>query len=249
MPLDARFVLFGLLVLTAKAVEAVTGFGSTIIALTLGAQMYPIETLLPVLVPLNIVLSTYIVARHRAGVVTDVLFKRILPLAGVGLAVGMGIFAYTHGRTLKLAYGIFVLLISAYELQRILRAKDAAEAKPMSFVQSAFWLISGGIIQGIYASGGPLIVKYASVTLTDKKQFRSTLSVLWLVLNIVLLVDYVRTGKVTAATLEPIGLLLPALFLGIVIGEWLHHRIPERAFRIFVFALLIVAGLSLVFKA
>lgn len=242
-------MLFGVLVLVAKMVEAVTGFGSTIIALTLGAQLYPIETLLPVLVPLNIVLSTYIVARHHEGVATGELFKRILPLAGIGLVVGMVIFAFAHGHILKLSYGVFVLLISTYELQRMLRSSDLIPPKPMSFPQTAFWLISGGMIQGIYASGGPLIVKYASVSLTDKKQFRSTLSVLWLVLNIVLLIDYIRTGKVTVATLEPIALLLPSLILGIFFGEWLHHRIPERQFRIVVFALLIVAGISLVLKA
>ncbi len=37
-----------------------SGFGSMILALTLGVHLYPIEVLLPVLVPLDLLVNLYI---------------------------------------------------------------------------------------------------------------------------------------------------------------------------------------------
>ena len=54
------WVLLGLFVLLAYTTEAMTGFGSIVIALSLGALVLPLDTLMPVLVPLNLLLSGYL---------------------------------------------------------------------------------------------------------------------------------------------------------------------------------------------
>lgn len=246
---DQRFFLLFAIILVAKAVEAITGFGSTIIALTLGAQIYPIEFLLPILVPLNIVLSTYIVVRHRSGIARAELGRRILPLAVVGLVAGMIVFDLVQGRALKLAYGIFVLCFAVMELAKSLRKGNAANGRPLSGFQSVLWLIAGGVMQGIYASGGPMVVYYASRKITDKGVFRSTLSALWLILNVFLLANYIYKGNMDREALQGFVSLLPAVAAGIFVGDTLHKHISEEKFRILVFILLIVAGASLALKA
>ena len=40
-------------------------------------------------------------------------------------------------------------------------------------------------------------------------------------------------------------MLLPVILIGILLGEWLHQRIDEYHFKIFVFAVLLFAGLSI----
>src|SRR5690348_15809954 len=52
-------------VLLSYPIEAVTGFGSLVIALALGALLLPVAELLPVLVPLNVLMSGSLVLRHR----------------------------------------------------------------------------------------------------------------------------------------------------------------------------------------
>ena len=42
-----------------------------------------------------------------------------------------------------------------------------------------------------------------------------------------------------------IMLLLPVILIGILLGEWLHQRIDEFRFRVFVFAVLLLAGASI----
>ena len=55
----------GLFILLAYTIEAITGFGSIVIALSLGALLLPIPAMLPVLVPLNICMSGYLAWRNR----------------------------------------------------------------------------------------------------------------------------------------------------------------------------------------
>ena len=246
--MDEHFLLLTLIVLVGNITEAVTGFGSTVIAVTLGAHLYPIHYLVPIFVPLNIIISGYFVLRYNYAIEHSVLWGRILPLTIPGILLGISIFNFAQNTMLKIAYGVFIVGFSTYELAHILRASKQVKPKPLSPLQSALCLTSGGIMQAIYLSGGPLVVYYASRKLLNKRNFRSTLSALWLVLNIFLLISHVFTGKTTFTTLKASGMLLPALLAGIVIGEWLHHRIPEKTFRILVFLLLIVAGASLIIK-
>ena len=65
--MSATYAL-GAFILLAYTLEAVTGFGSIVIALSLGALLLPIEQLLPVLVPLNIGMTGSLVWRHRAQI-------------------------------------------------------------------------------------------------------------------------------------------------------------------------------------
>lgn len=221
------------------------GFGSTIIAVALGASLYPIHYLIPVLVPINILLSAYFVARYWKFVQHLVLWKKIVPVAGIGVVVGILIFNLMQNNILKFVYGIFIIGFSVYELSRILFVSEQIKLQPLSRFRAVLWLFAGGIIHGTYLSGGPLIVYYGAKELPDKQNFRITLSALWLVLNVFLLGSHIFSGKTNFHTLKASILLLPALVLGIVVGDWLHYRIKERIFRMFVFILLFVAGISL----
>ncbi len=242
------FFLLAVIVFMAQTVETVTGFGAMIIAVALGAHLLSMEVLIPVLVLVNLLLSAYIVVRHHHTINHHVLFRRIIPLMAVGLPVGFALFSLSQNSLLKMAFGLFVTGFAALELFR-LRHPQAVELPPMPAAQAAIWLITGGIVHGIYASGGPLVVYYTSRQIADKGSFRSTLSALWLVLTFVLLASYYITGKLTVPILYQSLMLLPALLVAIPCGEWLHNRINPVRFRLAVFLLLLAAGLSLVASA
>ena len=108
-----------------------------------------------------------------------------------------------------------------------------------------FGLPTAGIVHGIYASGGPLLIYAVSRLNLTKSVFRSTLGAVWFILSVILTASYVMTGKMSAHSLKLILLLLPVILIGILLGEWLHHRINEYRFKIFVFAVLLFAGLSI----
>ena len=86
------------------------------------------------------------------------------------------------------------------------------------------------------------------VAVADKRVFRGTLSALWFLLNAVLIATYARNGHLDAASLRRSATLAPGLALGLVFGEIAHGRIPEKAFRAVVFAMLSAVGLVLAIR-
>ena len=83
-----------LLVLLAIALESIVGFGATVLVVALGTWILPVQELLPVYVPVNMVLSASIAWRDRASIDRALLKKRVLPLAAAGLVVGLALYRY-----------------------------------------------------------------------------------------------------------------------------------------------------------
>jgi hypothetical protein len=244
--MDNTLHILALIELLSYTTHALSGFGSMIIAVTLGMHLYPIETLLPVLVPLDVLLNMYIVIRHHKQVERGLLIRRILPLMGIGLSIGILLFNYLHSGMLKIIYGCFVALLSVRELH--LLYKKIRVRGPLSNVEEASWLVAGGIIHGIFVSGGPLVVYVAGRIIPQKANFRSTLAALWIVLNLVLTASYIVTGRLNLSSLSSSAMLLPVVILCIVLGERLHNLVDEYKFRIIVFILLFFAGTSLIIR-
>lgn len=244
------FAILVAIALFAYFIGATTGFGDTVIivTVTVALNLYPLEFIVPTVVVLGFTISLYLVVRHHTGIDRRLLFRKILPVAGLGLPVGLLLFDVVNSSVLTIVLGAVVVFFSTLELILIIKAGESVR-KPMSSLQADFWLFSGGVVHGLYASGGPLIVYYAGRSIPDKRVFRSTLSALWLTLNGVMLITNLATGKLTARCAWTAVALLPALALGIVMGEWLHPRLPERSFRILVFSVLIAAGVSVLLKS
>ena len=221
-----------------------SGFGSTILALTLGVHFYPMTKLLPVLVALDLLVNLYIVARHHDHIHRRLLTRKIMPAMAIGIAAGLLVFQYLHGAVLENLFGILVACLSIRELYRLL--SRTGRRSPMSGFHSALYMTAAGFIHGIYASGGPLLIYAVGKQNIAKSIFRSTLGAVWLILSMVLTGFYLITGKLTAASLKLVLILLPVIILGIFLGEWLHHIIDEFRFKIFVFTVLLIAGLSII---
>lgn len=236
------------IVFLAFVAEASVGFGSTVITVALGALFVPVDTILPAFVPLNLLMSTYLVARYRAHIAWSVVGARVLPLMLVGLPVGMLAFRRLDREVLVLAFGAFVVVLSTLQLVSLARRRPSAH-RPLPATVGGVFLVVAGVIHGAFATGGPLVVYVMGRQIHDKAAFRASLSLLWWVLNLVLVVGYAVSGQLAEATLVTAGWLLGPLLAGLVVGEWLHHRIPEARFRVAMFVLLLLAGVVLMARA
>lgn len=245
-----KLALLWLIVLVGFSTEASFGFGATVITVTLASQLLPIDFILPSVVPINLLLSAYMVARYHHAVDRRLLFRGILPAMSVGVAVGLVLMSKSSDSSLKLSFAIFVVGLSVLELKRLLAPGDsagsgAAATRPVAGPLRAAMLFGAGVIHGLFGSGGPLVVYVAGREIDDKRAFRSTLGALWITMGSVLLAGYAMSGLLTVSTARTSALLAPTVVLAVMIGERVHHAIAERPFRIGVFALLIVAGTAL----
>ena len=240
------FIWLASFVLISYTTLAISGFGSVVIAITLGAHLYPIEVLLPILVPLTFFANSYITFKYHDKIDTVVLFRKIIPFMGTGLFLGIIVFHFIQGMLLKKIFGLLIVILSIRELYRL--SSQKIKPSTTSSVASNIYIIIAGIIHGIYASGGPLLVYAINKIGLNKSSFRSTLSSLWLILNIVLTSFYIVSGKITADSAKSTGMLLPVVLIGLIIGETLHRYIHEHFFKVFVFLILLFSGLSILIK-
>lgn len=236
------------LVFAAFAVEATLGFGGTVIVVSFGVLLMPLDELLFRVIPVNVALSAFLAARHARFIDLRLLGLRLLPLMLLGLPLGVLATRVFDGRVLRGAFGVFVVLLAARELSRRKLAEEAPPALPVPLATAL--LLLAGAMHGAFGAGGPVAVYVAGRRFgADKARFRATLSALWLLLNLALVATYVQRGGVQGATLRESALLLPSVALGILVGEKAHATIPKERFATGVFAVLLVAGFVVLARA
>lgn len=246
--MDTALLLFFAIIALSYTVQTVTGFGSMVVCVTFGAQFMSIPEILALALPLSMVQTGYIAIRHRDGIEWRLLGREILPLMALGVVGIRFALADQPGPWLRTAFGGLVLVLALKELVTLLRHKGAPTAQPLPRPAHLGAVFGAGIIHGIYATGGPLLVYAVGRLGLDKHRFRSTLAVVWLTLNAVLIATFLLEDRYDATIVQDIAWLLPAIPVGIVVGELLHRRVDERRFKISVFSLLSVAALTLLFR-
>lgn len=233
-----------LVVALAFTSETALGFGATIITVALGTFFMPIGEILPAFVPLNVGLSIVLVARTWRFAAFRTLLRGVLPWMLLGLPLGVVGARVLPEDHLKIVFGLFVITLAALELSRRSAPTDAS---PSLGVVDRALLGLGGVVHGAFATGGPMVVFVLGRTLGgDKATFRATLSVLWLVLNTILLVTFVAEGRVNAGSTRATALFAVSLAVGFAAGELLFRRVSATRFRTLVFAMLGAAGLLMV---
>jgi uncharacterized membrane protein YfcA len=231
-------------------VEAVAGFGGTVVAVSLGARWFPIDLLLAWFLPLNLALSSYLAIRHRRHVETRLLGRRILPAMLLGLAGGTALSQVLSAERGTAVFAAIVVAVAIFEMARLAR-ETASASGPEPAIPAALQvtvLSVAGVVHGLFATGGPLAVAVINRSVPDKATLRATLAVLWLTLNLLVVTRLVVDGVLGPHTLQVSVALVPALVIGIVAGELIHRRVPERPFRWLVAGLLGVTGVLLLLR-
>jgi uncharacterized protein len=234
------------IVFGAFLVGSTLGFASSVLAVTFGAQLIALDALLPVLAPLNIAVSSYLAIRYRRETAWPMLFRRILPLVGAGIPMGLLLFNLEEMRALRLAFGLFVILLAS--LQLWLSRRSGAPV-PLPRALGGGLLVGGGLAHGLFGSGGPLIVYVIGREIGDKGSFRSTLATMWIPMNAALVVNYLMRDLYDAEVMKLSAAALLPVILATVIGERVHARLDAERFRTAVWLLLLVGGVILSVRA
>ncbi len=245
--MDWILFAFALIICVSYGVQTITGFGSMLLCLTLGAQLMPIERVLSLAVPISLLQTGYIVARYFRHVEWRLLLTRIVPAMGLGMVLGFWIAARAPDASLKRILGALVLILAVKELWQRVRHSHAS-TRPLPGPVVVGVMTAAGVVHGVFATGGPLLVYVTSRLNLDKHAFRATLTAVWLTLNSVLLVRFVAAGRIDSEVLRSLPWLVPAVPAGIFLGEKLHARIDERRFQLAVYGLLVVAALVLLLR-
>ena len=80
----------------------------------------------------------------------------------------------------------------------------------------------------------------------DKISFIGTMTMAFLVINVVKLIPYYYVGLLAPANLIVSLILLPLAFISVLIGYFIQKRIPEKIFFNVIYILLFLSGLKLI---
>jgi uncharacterized membrane protein YfcA len=235
-------LLAGIIIFAAHCVSAVTGFGANILGLPLLALVVGLVPGKQALIVQGVLLYVYMSTRWRHRVDVKQLLV-ILLVTGVGLVVGMLIFELLPRRGSEVALAVFVIGVG---LRGLLNLAPEFRAPPWL---ARTMLFLGGVVHGAFTTGGPLMVIYCRRALPHKSVFRATLAVMWLALAIGLVIGWTISKSWDPRTPRVILIGLPFLIGGIVVGEYLHHRVDERRFAGLVNMTLVAIGTVLLLSS
>ena len=237
------YLLAPLIVLIAYTVYAISGFGSTLIAVPLLAHLLPIKYVVPLVVLLDFAGSLSLGLRFRGQIDRAELKWMLVPLV-LGVWVGTTLLLAAPAEALILALGLLVTAYGTYSLF----AKPSSGAAPRWTGLVA--ALAGSTMASSVGAGGPLYMMYLSRRIADKTRLRSTIAAVFattIALRIVLLAFaglFLQEGLLQLALL-----LMPFIFVGLYVGHRLHMHLSREMVLKLVGGLLALAGLSLLRRA
>lgn len=238
-------LLTGLVMFFASIMEALTGFGSGVIALPFLVAIIGIKTAVPMIMVISVIFTTYMLAVNYKKVVWKEYFS-IIGFVILGLPIGAYVFSSFNEKTLKLFLGVFILVFSLRALKRLKYPREVTHKKTYAAFQRVM-LFMGGIVQGAFATGGPLITIYTSDKIKEKSAFRATMCVIWLTLNTMLLTkNFIIGGIMTNRVFTSVAFALPFFIAGAIIGLKLHNIVSSGIFTLIINIVLLFAGITTV---
>lgn len=226
-----------LVVFSANIVEAITGFAGTMLAMPASMQLIGVMDAKIVLNVVALFVSGNIWLRNRQD--TD--RREVCKISGlmiVGMVVGLYLFNLLPVYWLSRLYGMLIILVAF---------KGLFVKKQFRLPEWTLFLVvlAAGVIHGMFLSGGSLLVLYAIAVLKDKSVIRATLAPVWIILNLIILVQDIWAGHVNGHSLILAVFCLPPVCLALYIGNLLHKKIPQDFFVKLTYVLLILSGASL----
>ena len=103
-------------------------------------------------------------------------------------------------------------------------------------------------MQGIYGVGGPFTILAIQNDFSSKSNLRSSMAVYFIFFNIIRMTQFQIQGIFTFTQIFSFWWLIFPLSLAIFLGYKLHLKIPEESFKKAIHIILLIAGISFLFK-
>lgn len=242
LSLNASIYLF-VIVFIGYTIQTISGFGAIIFALPLSLFVVNRLEILPVFLIMSVIQSFAVAYRDK-----DFLIKKefaiMFSLAMIGMPFGIFLGDLIPVNIMNILLGIFIITNSVFSLWVTFKEKNEENSLLMKTYHRTYPFFSG-FLQAAYGVGGPLIGTYMDKLTHNKKTYRGMISLYWCLLNPFIIAGYISRGEVSSVHLKMFFLLIPAVLLGLFIGNKTVDKITKNKFQVFVHVLLIAIGITL----
>lgn len=221
-------------------IKGLCGFANTLVFTSIlsfgvnNANISPVELLLGY--PTNFILAW----KERKSIRWNI----CLPLAFlivVGMIPGALFLKNANTNSIKILFGIIIVLIGAEMLWSDRSGKKFRQSKPLLIVIG----VLSGILCGLYGVGA-LLGAYLGRVTEDSHSFKANICTVFVIENTLRIVLYTIWGLLTFDVLKQAVVLLPFMLIGLEAGMLSGKFLDEKIVRKLVILMLIVSGAALV---
>jgi uncharacterized membrane protein YfcA len=224
-------------------VNGLTGFGTGMTALVFWLHVMPPAQAAPMVV----ICSVLAQLQSLPAIWPAVDARRLAPFAVgglIGIPVGTWLLAHVSPAPFKTWVGVVVAAycatVLAGRLELTLRRGGRAADGLVGF--------GGGVLGGLAGLSGPLPVIWAGLRSWSKDQRRGVIQGFNLIVLGVALVAHGAAGLLTPSLGWLAVLAVPGTVVGAFLGQRLYRRLDDRSFDRAVLAILLVAGVLLIWS-
>ncbi|MFI3168078.1 MAG: sulfite exporter TauE/SafE family protein [Bacillota bacterium] len=239
-----ELILFVVIIFLCFTIQGITGFGASILAVPFLAVFMDLKDVVVIvsLVSMEIAVLMTLISFRQVNVKE---FLKITTCVLLGLPFGVYLINALSNSYLETILAVVIFVLGIYNLSDLYLKKEQQKeiVKPKKFdIGGCACLFCGGIIHGVFAAGGPLVVVYGANKFETKEIMRASFSALWVVINTVMLAINISNGKITTATVTKAVWAFPAVVLSIFVGKWISTKISQKTFLTIIYVVLIFAG-------
>jgi uncharacterized membrane protein YfcA len=213
------------------------GFGGAL-GLPLLALAIPVKVIAPAWSLFGILSSVAIVGHDRRHVAWAE-FARLLPGCLLGIAAGIFVFKALDTVVLARALGVFIIVYAAYSWWKP-AFRNPALVRPLASFLS-------GVVGTIFGSMATIFFSmFLDAGRMSKEAFRATISAMILTISIARTAGYAAVGELTWDSVILCAASIPAMGIGLLVGDRIHTGLSPAAFQRFVCIALAACGVALI---
>ncbi|WP_099362577.1 sulfite exporter TauE/SafE family protein [Fredinandcohnia onubensis] len=253
-------ILIGVLILFAMIsglAKVGFGFGAGIVLNPILTLFVPSATAVTLLAPI-LWFSNFTGARtHRKSIEWN-LIKKMLPMAIIGTLLGSLVLAYVNDQILKPTIGIIAIIMGFFLLisrKKIMSEKEVEEKQDSTSVitkKIGFKYHLGALLSGLVGStansgGLPLIVLFLNDRSINKNAFAANIVIMLAIMDSIKIILYLILGILNIQNFLLVALYIPFIYVGALVGKWVHSKISEKSFFTVVHSMIFIIGIMLLF--
>ena len=219
--------LIALMAISAFAtwLQATVGFGYALLAVPLVSFWFAPHDAIVIVFLDSCVVSLFMAGVDRESVQWDDTW-RLSIAAIITMPIGAVVLLYVSGATLQL------LLAALTAIVAITGLRTSQKLRALSQRWWHAWLAGAacGILTTSIATNGPPVVAYLQRRSLTAPKFRSTLSAVFTITNIVALVVFLVSGLISSLVITCSVLALPAVAAGYGCARWTTPRIDAQLY-------------------
>jgi uncharacterized protein len=227
-----------LIVILGAFSQSSSGFGFSIITMSLFPLFFSVIDSMILIVFTNLVAVTFIVVRYYKHIQFKLLIIPVI-LSLITTYIGLINLIEIDNDIIIKGLGVLLILLAVYLFFFSNKVKVPANQLTASIAG-----IIAGLMNGFFSIPGPPVVLYYSSAIGDKRQYIATVQFLFLTSSILKIGFFSTQYGVNAELINLLPFSILAAVLGTVLGHWAFKKLSSAHIKKLVYIVMVIAGIK-----